>query len=101
MPQKFGCPYYTETNKHTLATNSALRSLQVNRPFDIEDLVDAGRELHACPYFAARSLMAEADIIFCPYNYIIDPAIRDNVSTYLIPIESINYIPSKQNPAFP
>lgn len=27
----------------------------------------------ACPYFAARSLAEQAELIFCPYNYLIDP----------------------------
>lgn len=26
-----------------------------------------------CSYFASRALAAEASIVFCPYNYIIDP----------------------------
>jgi len=27
----------------------------------------------ACPYFAARSIGKKADLVFCPYNYLIDP----------------------------
>ncbi|XP_043286504.1 Fanconi anemia group J protein homolog [Venturia canescens] len=77
--KKFGCPYYTENNKQTLGTNYALHAHGIESPWDIEDLVEAGREAKACPYFAARSLMAEADIVFCPYNYIIDPVIRENM----------------------
>lgn len=48
--------------------------------WDIEDLVSLGRKLRACPYFAARELMVGADIVFCPYNYLLDPQIRDSVS---------------------
>jgi len=29
-----------------------------------------------CAYFAARALATEADIVFCPYSYILDPIIR-------------------------
>ena len=35
--------------------------------------------LQACPYYATRTLMDEADIIFCPYNYLVDPLIRRQV----------------------
>ena len=35
----------------------------------------------ACPYFSARQLKDGADIIFCPYNYLIDPVVRSSVST--------------------
>jgi hypothetical protein len=27
----------------------------------------------ACPYFAARSIGKKADLVFCPYNHLIDP----------------------------
>ena len=30
----------------------------------------------ACPYFVAREMMKKSEIIFAPYNYIIDPSIR-------------------------
>lgn len=41
--------------------------------WDIEDLVKLGGETQACPYFASRALADDADLVFCPYNYIIDP----------------------------
>lgn len=50
---------------------------------DIEDLVKAGRRRTACPYYAARTLAENADIVFCPYNYLIDPQIRKSVSIEL------------------
>lgn len=49
-------------------------------PWDIEDLVSLGRDTGICPYFGARSLMDKAEIIFCPYQYIVDPHIRESVS---------------------
>lgn len=39
-----------------------------------------GKKIHSCPYFAARHMMEWADLILCPYNYLIDPVIRDSVS---------------------
>lgn len=48
--------------------------------WDIEDLVSLGKRLRSCSYFAARELMADAVIVFCPYNYLLDPLIRESVS---------------------
>lgn len=35
--------------------------------------------MQVCPYFATRGLRSGADIVFCPYNYLIDPVIRKSV----------------------
>lgn len=43
---------------------------------DIEDLVTTGRKLMACPYFVSKELVQNADIIFMPYNYLLDPKAR-------------------------
>lgn len=43
---------------------------------DIEDLVAVGRKLKCCPYYASKELMDNADIVFMPYNYLLDPKIR-------------------------
>ncbi|KAL9980948.1 hypothetical protein ACROYT_G009592 [Oculina patagonica] len=39
---------------------------------DIEDLVELGQKHRACPYYMARELKTNADIIFMPYNYLLD-----------------------------
>lgn len=31
----------------------------------------------ACPYYVSRALSKHAEIVFCPYNYLLDPVIRD------------------------
>ena len=72
-----GCPYYNERNKKALSTFRAAERYGLGPVWDIEDLVAIGKDVGACPYFAARSLMEHADIIFCPYNYIVDPDIRE------------------------
>ena len=48
-------------------------SVQVH---DIEDLARIGTRHKACPYFAARHLADSAELVFCPYSYLLDPNIR-------------------------
>lgn len=43
---------------------------------DIEDLVTLGKKHKACPYYLARELKTSADIVFMPYNYLLDPKSR-------------------------
>uniref|UniRef100_A0A8C3NYB5 DNA 5'-3' helicase n=1 Tax=Cyanoderma ruficeps TaxID=181631 RepID=A0A8C3NYB5_9PASS len=73
------CSYYHGV--HKLTEHHALQP--VCQAWDIEDLVGLGRKLRACPYFAARELMVGADIVFCPYNYLLDPQIRDSMDIKL------------------
>jgi hypothetical protein len=37
----------------------------------------------ACPYFTARALAEDADIIFCPYNYLVDPGMYSHTCIVL------------------
>lgn len=69
------CKYYNDDAKKKPTIFS-----KMDTPWDIEDLVSLGKEVGTCPYFGARVLMADAEIIFCPYNYILYPEIRDSVS---------------------
>lgn len=43
---------------------------------DIEDLYKNGKELVCCPYYANKDQIKDAEIIFVPYNYLIDPCIQ-------------------------
>ncbi|CAM9453258.1 unnamed protein product [Scytosiphon promiscuus] len=45
--------------------------------WDIEDAVRLGKSSQACPYYTARDSMATADLVLCPYNYIVDPGVRE------------------------
>lgn len=51
--------------------------------WDVEDLVVAGRRTHGCPYYASRQMSATADLIFCPYNYLLEPGIRKSLGIRL------------------
>lgn len=43
---------------------------------DIEDLVRAGNKNKCCPYFMSKHQVERADIVFMPYNYLLDPKAR-------------------------
>ncbi|KAG8513271.1 Regulator of telomere elongation helicase 1 [Galemys pyrenaicus] len=43
---------------------------------DIEDLVRSGTRHKLCPYYLSRNLKQQADIIFMPYNYLLDAKSR-------------------------
>ncbi|XP_076079932.1 regulator of telomere elongation helicase 1-like isoform X1 [Mytilus galloprovincialis] len=55
--------------------NSDARSL-IGNVIDIEDMVTYGEKQRVCPYYLARELKNDADIIFMPYNYLLDPKSR-------------------------
>ncbi|RNA23419.1 Regulator of telomere elongation helicase [Brachionus plicatilis] len=43
---------------------------------DIEDLNAFGNKHKCCPYYTARNLKEGADILFMPYNYLLDKKLR-------------------------
>lgn len=43
---------------------------------DIEDLIAFGTKHKCCPYYTARNLKDNADILFMPYNYLLDKKLR-------------------------
>ncbi|XP_018915007.2 Fanconi anemia group J protein homolog isoform X1 [Bemisia tabaci] len=80
--QGMGCMY-----KVNVERINAHRKLENDYSFpnvwDIEDFVNLGKAKKACPYFAARDIAVTADIIFCPYNYLIHPLIRKSMEINL------------------
>uniref|UniRef100_A0A8C8RM22 DNA 5'-3' helicase n=1 Tax=Pelusios castaneus TaxID=367368 RepID=A0A8C8RM22_9SAUR len=76
------CVYYH--GAHKLSEHHALRfARETSQAWDIEDLVTLGKKLRACAYFAARELMVGADIVFCPYSYLLNPQIRESMEINL------------------
>ncbi|KAF7270392.1 hypothetical protein GWI33_016626 [Rhynchophorus ferrugineus] len=43
---------------------------------DIEDMLKLGDKHKFCPYYMTKELQQRADIIFTPYNYLLDPLAR-------------------------
>lgn len=68
---KKGCEYYgnvTEGLEHL--------KLDENLIPDIEELDRVGRLKNACPFYMSKELVKKANIVFMPYNYLLDPKIR-------------------------
>ncbi|XP_075242792.1 Fanconi anemia group J protein-like [Convolutriloba macropyga] len=80
------CSYYNGLQKAlrdpSVKKNKERLNMQTN-PWDIEDLIEHGRERKVCPYFLSRELQKSCEIIFCPYNYVIDPRIRSSLDVQL------------------
>ncbi|XP_059642020.1 regulator of telomere elongation helicase 1 homolog [Cornus florida] len=51
-----------------------------DEPIDIEELVNIGRSCGPCPYYVSRELHKDADILFAPYNYLIDRGNRKSLT---------------------
>lgn len=45
----------------------------------LRDEYDNYSQHSACPYYVSRALSKHAEIVFSPYNYLLDPAIRDSM----------------------
>lgn len=75
-----GCQYYNRLRKNPIVyENYGFKQ----NTWDIEDLVTVLKRKRLCPYYAARELMEQVDIIFCPYNYLISPKIRASMKINL------------------
>ncbi len=44
--------------------------------WDVEDAVRDGKMLAGCPYYASREKQQQAQLVLCPYNYVLDPGIQ-------------------------
>ncbi|KAB1218583.1 hypothetical protein CJ030_MR3G026463 [Morella rubra] len=76
-------PHQTPTTKTMgfLATEYMKKNPHLgDEPLDIEDLVKVGRRFGPCPYYVSRELHKVADILFAPYNYVIDRGYRKSLS---------------------
>jgi len=73
--KRASCSYFKGTQ--------AWKSSAMHHLYDVEDLCRIGKQRKGCPYFLSRNLAAEADIIFGPYNYLLDPVIRRSMGIEL------------------
>ncbi|XP_023612591.1 Fanconi anemia group J protein isoform X1 [Myotis lucifugus] len=81
---KNGKSCYFYHGVHKISGQHTFQTLQgMCKAWDIEELVSLGKKLKACPYYTARELIEDADIIFCPYNYLLDAQIRESMDINL------------------
>ncbi|XP_065880332.1 uncharacterized protein [Euphorbia lathyris] len=69
-----GCSQFK--NAHKVKAHPTLQKGGCHEVHDIEDLVKVGKVVKGCSYYAARSMAVDAQLVFCPYNYIMNPVIR-------------------------
>ena len=82
LSQGSSCNYHCGVNR--IKTHDLLeQNGGVKGAWDIEDIVKVGHKIYACPYYSARSLVNTAELVVCPYNYLVDPIIRESVSCNL------------------
>ncbi|KFV68203.1 Regulator of telomere elongation helicase 1, partial [Dryobates pubescens] len=68
------CHFYTNVEEKS-TDKELMKSIM-----DIEDLVKNGSKHRACPYYLSRSLKQQAEVIFMPYNYLLDSKSRKSHS---------------------
>ncbi|KAK7321841.1 hypothetical protein VNO77_32829 [Canavalia gladiata] len=72
--QAAGCPEFK--NAHKVKGHPSVQKGGCHEVHDIEDLVKVGQMVKGCSFYAARSMSDDAELVFCPYSYIINPVIR-------------------------
>jgi len=71
-----GCDPYAHLGDGAHARRVFERCGQAGKLWDVEDLVKScSSSSGGCPYYTAHVLAGNADIVFCPHNYILDPAV--------------------------
>ncbi|CAO3578742.1 unnamed protein product [Absidia cylindrospora] len=81
LTETHSCRYQNHTDK--LVKDPKIQTGGSNEIWDIEDLTQLGQENGGCPYYASREIAETAELIICPYNYLVDPIIRKamNINT--------------------
>lgn len=80
--KEVGCLQFKNVNK--VRGHPSLQKGGCHDVHDIEDLVKVGQAVKGCSYYAARSMADDAQLVFCPYSYIINPVIRGAMEVDII-----------------
>lgn len=70
-----------------------LRDHSLTEIQDVEDLIQEGKKLNACPYYASRKAAEDAQIVLIPYNTLLHKNTRNASGKFyfLINIKLFNY----------
>ncbi|KAB0798760.1 hypothetical protein PPYR_06644 [Photinus pyralis] len=72
------CHFYNNVDR--VANSPFISELNV---VDIEDIITHGKAQRFCPYYMVKEMTKQADIIFMPYNYLLDSRTRKTVGVEL------------------
>ncbi|XP_044748061.1 regulator of telomere elongation helicase 1 homolog isoform X2 [Coccinella septempunctata] len=72
------CNFYNNLQKKK--EDPQIRNINI---VDIEDLVALGKSHRFCPYFMAKEFKSNSDIVFMPYNYLLEPRFRKTLGIEL------------------
>ncbi|XP_026322080.1 ATP-dependent DNA helicase DDX11 [Hyposmocoma kahamanoa] len=72
-----GCPYYNQNNIVKLKEQMLVDIM------DMEDLVKCSKELKACPYYASRMALDDAEVVLISHAGIVSAGARSGVSLKL------------------
>ncbi|KPJ06016.1 Putative ATP-dependent RNA helicase DDX11-like protein 8 [Papilio machaon] len=72
-----GCPYYNQNNITKLKERLLVDIM------DMEDLVKCGKELKACPYYASRMALDDAQVVLLSHAGIVNSGARSGFSIKL------------------
>jgi len=78
-----GCRFQANVKQKMSSHHSARAYMGTDQAWDLEELVTAGKKVKCCPYFVTRELKNAAQIIICPYNYLVEPNIRKSMEIFL------------------
>ncbi|KAL4706903.1 hypothetical protein ACJJTC_012362 [Scirpophaga incertulas] len=71
------CQYYNQTNI------TKLKEILLCEIMDMEDLLKAGKEVKACPYYASRAALDDAEVVLVSHAGIVSEGARSGMSLKL------------------
>ncbi len=71
------CPYYNEDKEPSMKLlEESIKRISVA---DIEDMHELGSKINACPYYSARNVQQDADLVTLPYNALLHQETRNSL----------------------